>query len=100
MGDYARGGSSPLSDTGLNYTRPGFDDDSAVSVVGDVDPHLGVDLRLVCRLRCGQGGGDVLKAGDEGLDVFSSEPCRGCSAELGFEPAAFLVGLGDALADR
>ncbi len=38
---------SPLSDTRLNYTRPGFDDDPAVLVVGDVDPHLGVDLDLV-----------------------------------------------------
>lgn len=40
----------PRSDTRLNYTRPGFDDDTAVLVVGDVDPHLGVDLGLVRRV--------------------------------------------------
>jgi hypothetical protein len=37
-----------FSDTGLNYMRPGFDEDPAVLVVGVNDPHLGVDLRLVC----------------------------------------------------
>ena len=58
MGSYARGGSSPLSDTRLNYTRSGFDDDPAVVVVGDVDPQLGVDLGLVCRVGCDQRCGE------------------------------------------
>jgi hypothetical protein len=31
--------SSPPSDTNANYTRPGLDEDPAVSVVGDVDSH-------------------------------------------------------------
>jgi hypothetical protein len=31
-------------------------------VAGDVDPHLGVELGLVRRVGCGEGGGDVLEA--------------------------------------
>lgn len=56
-------------------------------VIGDADPHLGVDLGLVRRVRCGQSGGDVLQAGDKGLDVLGGEPGGGCLAEEGFEPA-------------
>jgi len=70
--------SARFSDTRLNYTRPGFDDDPAVLVRGDVDPHLGADLGLVCRVGRGQGGGDVLEAGDEGLDDLSGELRGGC----------------------
>jgi hypothetical protein len=68
-------------------------------VVGDVDPHLGVDLGLVCGVGGGEGGGDVLEAGDEGLDVIGGELGGGCLAELCFEAAAFLVGLCYPLAD-
>ncbi|MEX0797453.1 MAG: hypothetical protein WD274_12245 [Acidimicrobiia bacterium] len=68
-------------------------------VVGDVDPYLRVDHGFVCRVGCGQRGGDVLQAGDERLDVVCREPCGGSSPELGLEPAPLLVGLGDPLAD-
>lgn len=57
------------SDTRVDYTRPGFDGDAALLVVGDVDSHLGAYLGLVGGVGGGQGGGDVLEAGDEGFDV-------------------------------
>ncbi|MGC2241190.1 MAG: hypothetical protein WA726_10160 [Acidimicrobiia bacterium] len=66
-------------------------------VVGDVDPHLCVYLGLVRRVGGSEGGGDVLQAGDEDLDVLGGQPGGGGPAEEGFEPASLLVGLGDPL---
>jgi len=47
------------SDTHLYPTREGLDGDSAVRVVREADPELGVELRLVCRIRVCQHVDDV-----------------------------------------
>jgi hypothetical protein len=58
-------------------------------VVGDVDPHLGADLGLACRVGGGEGGGDVLQAGDAGLDArstpWSNDRSGGLASALGHE---------------
>ena len=83
---------SNASPTPDSTTRgPGFDDDPAVLVVGDVDPHLRIDLGRFCRVRCGQWGGDILQAGDERLDVVGDEPGGGCPSGRSFDSLAFLV---------
>jgi len=86
---------SPCRARRLDYTRPGFDDDPAVLVASDVDPLLGADPRFVRRVCCGEGGGDVLEAGNEGFDA-----CRADVTLTGsripapssvLEPATFTV---------
>jgi hypothetical protein len=88
-------GSSPPSDTIVDYTGPGLDEYPAVVVVGEVDPHLFVDGGPVCRVGRSQCCGDVSQAGYQGFDVVFGEPGGGFGAEERVEALAFLSGLGD-----
>ena len=58
------------SDTIVNYTGPGLDEDPAIGVIGDFDSHLGVYAGLVGRVGLGEGGRDVAQRCDKRFDVF------------------------------
>jgi len=65
-------------------------------VVGELDPELAVQLRLVGRRGVGEDGDDVAQVPNECLDLLACErAARNVAAQLSLESLAFLLRVGD-----
>ena len=76
-------GSSPSSDTIVNYSGSGLHQYLTLFVIGDFDSHRSVDTCFVGWVGSGENVGDVLQRCNQRFDFSFAKPCGGVVAERG-----------------